>query len=124
MTDEHPPRIVFDDMCGFCTWCVHFAQRHGEFEIVGFSELSPDQKARLPDDYETCVHLLTDDAVYDCGEAVEQALRRMSPALDAAFSVLDEVPGYASLRERVYRWAADRRDWWAKIVRDEPPAKQ
>jgi hypothetical protein len=65
---DHPPRVVYDDVCGFCTWCAEFAARHGDVEPVGFSELSADQLARLPDDYEDCAHLLTDDAVYSCGE--------------------------------------------------------
>ncbi|MGB9986907.1 DCC1-like thiol-disulfide oxidoreductase family protein [Salarchaeum japonicum] len=120
---EHPPRLVYDDECGFCTWCARLADDLGDFELVGFHELTPDQRARLPDDYETCAHLLTDDAVYDCGEAMEQALARIHPVFDAAFEVLRAVPGYPSLREKLYRWGADRRDWWGKIVRCDPPAK-
>ena len=29
MTDEHPPRLVYDDQCGFCTWATEFALRRG-----------------------------------------------------------------------------------------------
>jgi predicted DCC family thiol-disulfide oxidoreductase YuxK len=121
---EHPPRVVFDDECGFCTWCARFTARHGDVELVGFEELTPDQLARLPDDYETCTHLLTDDAVYSCGEAVERALAYDFPLLAPVFPVLRQVPGYEWLRERLYRWGANNRVLLGKIARDDPPAKQ
>jgi predicted DCC family thiol-disulfide oxidoreductase YuxK len=120
---EHPPRLVFDDHCGFCTWSANFAARHGDVELVGFEELSPDQTARLPEDWETCAHLLTDDAVYSCGAAVEATLKRDFRWLRPVFGALNAIPGYESLREKLYRWGADRRDWWGKLVREEPPAK-
>jgi predicted DCC family thiol-disulfide oxidoreductase YuxK len=113
---------VFDDDCGFCTWCANFAARHGDVEPVGFEELTPDQLARLPDDYERSTHLLTDDAVYSAGAAVERALAHDFPALEPVFAALREVPGYEPLRERLYRWGADNRDLLGKVVRDEPPA--
>jgi predicted DCC family thiol-disulfide oxidoreductase YuxK len=121
---EHPPRLVFDDECGFCTWCARFAARHGDVELVGFHELSPDQLARLPDDYERSAHLLTDDAVYSAGEAIERTLVYDFPELEPVFDALRAVPGYAALRERLYRWGADNRVLLGRIVRDDPPAKQ
>jgi len=120
--DEHPPRLVYDDQCGFCTWCTEFALRRGDFEAVGFSELTPDQRARLPDDFETSAHLLTDDAVYSGGAAVEQALARIYPFLDPAFATLRSIPGYAWLREKLYRFGADRRDLLGTLRSSSPPA--
>ncbi len=110
------PRLVYDDDCGFCTWSADFADRNGNFELVGFSDLSPELREQLPDDYETCVHLVVDSAVYSCGEATERILVRCFPALEFPISILRCVPGYADLRERLYRWAADRRALWGKIV--------
>ena len=123
MTSEHPPRLVYDDQCGFCTWSTEFALRRGDFEAVGFSELTPDQRARLPDDYERSAHLLTDDAVYSAGEASERVLARIYPFLDPVFDGLHHVPGYAPLREKLYRLAADNRDVLGKIRRSSPPAQ-
>jgi predicted DCC family thiol-disulfide oxidoreductase YuxK len=111
-----PPRLVYDDDCGFCTWSAAFADRRGEFELVGFSELTPEQRARLPADYESCVQLLTDDAVYSCGEATEQVLARINPVARAVVSAVSVVPGYPRARERAYRWAAQRRGLWGKVV--------
>ncbi|GGL29787.1 thiol-disulfide oxidoreductase [Halarchaeum grantii] len=122
--DEYTPRLVYDDDCGFCTWCAERALEVGEFEAVGFSELTPDQRARLPADYETSAHLLTDDAVYSAGEAVEQALVRMVPELGGVVSELREFELYREVREGLYRWGADHRDWWGKIVSATPPARE
>lgn len=120
---EHPPRLVYDDRCGFCTWCTEFALRRGDFEPVGFSELTPDQRARLPEDYEASAHLLTDDAVYSAGEAVEQTLARIYPTLDALTDALRPIPGYPTLREKCYQFGANRRDLLGKIRRSSPPAE-
>ena len=113
------PRMVYDDDCGFCTWCAHYGVRFGNVEGVGFSELSPDQRARLPDGWRNSAHLLTDDAVYSGGAAVQGVLVRMSVLFVGLFWLLEMVPGYDRLRERLYRWGADHRDWWGKIVRRE-----
>ncbi|GGN11418.1 DCC1-like thiol-disulfide oxidoreductase family protein [Halarchaeum nitratireducens] len=121
---DHPPRLVYDDDCGFCTWCVERALDRGDFEPVGFSELSPDQRARLPEEYETSAHLLTDDAVYSAGEAVEQTVVRLYPELEPLVEELRAFETYRELREGLYRWGADRRSWWGKIVRACPPARR
>jgi len=115
------PALVYDDDCGFCTWCAAVGRERAGVVPVGFSDLSSAQRARLPEGYESCAHLLTDDAVYSCGAAIERTLARIHPALSGLFDLLRRVPGYARLRERLYRWGADRRDWWGKIVSAAPP---
>ena len=117
------PTLVYDDDCGFCTWWARWAARNADVALVGFTDLTDDQRARLPDDYEACAHLLTDGAVYSCGEAVERVLARSNRALDDLFAELRDVPGYGTLRERTYRFNADRRDLWGKLVREDPPAR-
>ncbi|MFA9515774.1 thiol-disulfide oxidoreductase DCC family protein [Halopenitus sp. H-Gu1] len=109
------PRLVYDDDCGFCKWCVRIAVRHGTFEPVGFEELSPDQRARLPEEYESCMHLLTDEAVYSCGEGLEQVIARFGPGWRALVNVARRLPGWPWLRERGYRFVADRRSIWGRI---------
>lgn len=118
------PRLVYDDQCGFCTWSVELALRHGSFEPVGFSQLSADQRERLPDEYERCMHLLTDDAIYSCGAAAERTIERTVPAIRPLFSMLRHVPGYARFRERLYRWIGDRRAIWGRYRSASPPASR
>ncbi|THE66642.1 DUF393 domain-containing protein [Salinadaptatus halalkaliphilus] len=121
---SYPPRLVFDDVCGFCTWCAVFAAKRGEFELVGFSDLSPDQLARLPDDYEECTHLLTDEAVYSCGEAVEETLARVETPSRLLAQAFRQLPNRETTRESLYREVADRRDVFGRLVSCTPPARQ
>ncbi|WP_435348410.1 thiol-disulfide oxidoreductase DCC family protein [Haloarchaeobius sp. HRN-SO-5] len=121
---EQRPTIVYDDDCGFCTWCAEYALARGAFDVVGFSDLTDEQRARLPPNYEECVHLLVGDRVYSCGAATEEVLARLdSPERFAvtAFRVLPE-DVRRSVREPLYRWVAGHRDWWGRVRRREPPA--
>lgn len=45
------PTLVYDDDCGFCTWSAEFIARRSELRLIGFSELTPDQRGRLPENY-------------------------------------------------------------------------
>jgi predicted DCC family thiol-disulfide oxidoreductase YuxK len=113
------PRLVYDDDCGFCKWCVTLALKLGDFEPVGFDELTPDQKARLPPDWENSAHLLTDEHVYSAGKAVEQTVARFGPNWRRGVRAVSRLPGYRWVREKAYRWGADHRAWWGKLVRRE-----
>jgi len=113
------PKLVYDDDCGFCTWCARWAVRIAPVEAVGFSDLTADQQAMLPDDWEECAHLVVGRTVYSCGEAIEQTLARSNVPTSVALGMLRSVPGYAEARERGYRWAADNRDRWGQFKRAE-----
>lgn len=109
------PRLVYDDECGFCMYMTRWLLRFGEFDPVGFSELTPDQKARLPDGYDTCMHLLTDDAVYSCGRALEQSVRRCGTVGRSVVRAARLVPYSGVVRDRGYRFVADRRAIWGRF---------
>ena len=113
------PRLVYDDDCGFCTYVAARALELGEFEAVGFGELDDDLRARLPDGYEECVHLVTERRVYSCGEAVEQIAKRTGATGWWLTAAARGLPGYPEARETLYRWAADRRDLWGRFARRE-----
>jgi predicted DCC family thiol-disulfide oxidoreductase YuxK len=116
--------LVYDDDCGFCSWWAALAARHTDLGIVGFSTLTDAERERLPEEYETCAHLLTDDGVLSCGEAIEAVLDRMGVLPRPLRLFLNRTADYGPLRERAYRAAADRRDWWGRFVSDEPPARR
>lgn len=111
-----PPRLVYDGDCGFCTWCAEYADARGVFEPVEFAELTPDQRARLPPDYEDCVHLLTDDEVFSCGTAVEEVLARLGPPERTAVRLFRLLPGHGALRDSLYRAVADRRGLFGRVL--------
>ncbi|WP_433626628.1 thiol-disulfide oxidoreductase DCC family protein [Halomicrococcus sp. NG-SE-24] len=113
------PLIVYDDDCGFCTWAAEYADEHGEFDLVGFSALDADQRARLPSEYDRCVHLLVDDRVYSCGEATEEILARTDSVGGDAADLFRLLPSSARerVREPLYRWVADHRSWFGRVLR-------
>lgn len=109
--------LVYDDDCGFCTWAAEFLARYDGFAPVGFSDLTDEQRDRLPEHWKSCAHLLTDEAVYSCGEAMEQALARTALVPAMLVRGLHRLPGYAALREGVYRFIAANRPWFGRLVR-------
>jgi predicted DCC family thiol-disulfide oxidoreductase YuxK len=110
--------FVYDDDCGFCTWWADYFVDRTALEPVAFSALTDDQLDRLPEDYEECAHLLTDDAVYSCGAAIERAMARaeVPPGSDDVFGFLRQFSDYQQGRERLYRAVADRRDTWGQFL--------
>jgi predicted DCC family thiol-disulfide oxidoreductase YuxK len=120
------PILVYDDDCGFCTWWADWIDERTDIRLVGFSELTAELRERLPDDYEACAHLVTDESVYSCGAAIEQALVRVDAAVDAdpVVDFLRQFEDYERFRERAYRWAADRRDKLGLVVSKTPPARR
>jgi predicted DCC family thiol-disulfide oxidoreductase YuxK len=107
---------VYDGDCGFCTWCAEYAAGRGVFELVEFSELTPDQRARLPPDYENCVHLLTDDGVFSCGMAVEEVFARLGSVERTAVRLFRSMPGHETLRESLYHGVADHRGLFGRLL--------
>lgn len=124
MTDA---TFAYDDECGFCTWVAQQLLDHSDMDVVGFSELTDAETERLPDDWEEGAHLLTEDAVYSHGEAIEQAFLRADvapPGADDVFGFLRQFQDYDRFRERLYREAAERRDVWSFLRSEEAPARR
>ncbi len=119
--------LVYDDDCGFCTWWADFFDDRTDLRIVGFSDLDgdPDLRARLPDDYEECSHLVTDEGVYSCGESVEQALVRtdVGTAARPVVESLRESGTYRDVREWGYRQVANNRVLGGRLLSKRPPAR-
>jgi predicted DCC family thiol-disulfide oxidoreductase YuxK len=117
--------LVFDDDCGFCTWWAEFVAARSDVRLVGFSELDPDLRALLPDEYGDCSHLVTDDAVYSCGASIEEALARTASGsvVRPAVEFLRRVGVYRLAREAGYRWVAANRSALGKLFRQPAPAR-
>ncbi|TYT62087.1 DCC1-like thiol-disulfide oxidoreductase family protein [Natrialba swarupiae] len=120
------PTLVFDDDCGFCTWWAEYVDGRTDVRIVGFSDLTPELRERLPEEYEACSHVVTETDVHSCGASIERAL-----ADSGLVDPLDEVVGFARnfeeyerLRERGYRWAANNRDLLGRVVSTTPPVRR
>lgn len=118
--------LVYDDDCGFCTWWADFFADRSDVRVVGFAELTPELREQLPEDYEDCSHLVTDDGVYSCGASIEEALVRSDIGPDARplAEFLRNFEDYERVRERSYRWVGNNRDLWGQVLSKTPPARQ
>lgn len=110
------PTLVYDDDCEFCTRSATLLARHGPIRIVGFNAMDGALRDRLPAEYESCAHFVTDDAVYSCGAGVERALERTDLVPAAIFVGLRRLPGYDALREWSYRRVAENRSTLSRLV--------
>jgi len=118
--------LVYDDDCGFCTWWAEFVDERSDVPIVGFTELTPELRDRLPEDYEDCAHLVTDEEVYSCGAAMEEAIVRsdVPEELVDAIEFGRQFEDYGRLREGVYRLIANNRSLAGKVMSKTPPARR
>lgn len=118
--------FVYDDDCGFCTWWADYFDRHTPLRIAGYFEIGDALLEELPDDYEDCSHLVTDDEVYSCDEAFERAFLR-TPAgrlLRVPIRFLRKYRVYRWVRGWGYRWVAGNRGLWGKLVSKTPPQQR
>ena len=118
--------LVYDDDCGFCTWWAEFFDERADVRIVGFSELDPELRERLPADYEECSHLVTDEGVYSCGASLEEALARsdVGPVARPVVDTLRGIGTYDTVREWGYHRIADNRALWGKLLSKTPPTRE
>ena len=118
--------LVYDDDCGFCTWWADVFDTRSDLRIVGFRDLTDEMRDRLPDNYEDCAHLVTDDEVYSCGASIDEAIVRadVSGPIDDVVVFLRQFDDYEQYRERAYQWVANNRDRLGTYVSKTPPARQ
>jgi hypothetical protein len=119
------PVFVYDDDCGFCTWWAEVFDDYADVRIVGFSDLDEDLRDRLPEEYESCSHFVTPEAVQSCGASIEAALLRTAPGQLAIPIVefLRDYGWYHRAREWAYRRGANNRDRLGRLLSKSPPAQ-
>jgi len=125
------PKLVYDDDCHFCTWSATYAVKRSDIQPVRLSEvqagrsrLSDEERERLPDGYEECAQLITEDAVYSCGEATEQSLVIAGTLPAELVDFLRQFEDYERLREAVYHFTSNHRDIISKVISRDPPVSQ
>lgn len=127
MREESPyPILVYDDDCGFCTWWANYFDDRTEYTIIGFSAMYPALEERLPSDYSSCSHFVTETEVYSCGASIEEAFRRsrIGRVFSPVIRILRRVRAYRWVRERVYRWIANNRSLVGRFLSARPPASK
>lgn len=125
------PKLVYDDTCRFCTWSATYAVRRSDIQPVrlsnvqsGESRLSDEERERLPEGYEECAQLITEDAVYSCGAATEQSLVLAGTLPRELVDFLNQFEGYETFRERAYHLLSDNRGRIAPLIGMRPPVSK
>lgn len=120
------PIFVFDDDCGFCTWWAEWFGARTDMDIVGFTDLDPELRERLPLEFEQCSHVVTNERVYSCGASIEEALLRtrtgsfVRPIIEG----FRHIGPYRMIREWAYRRGANNRDVLGRVLSKTPPARE
>ncbi|QSW99738.1 DCC1-like thiol-disulfide oxidoreductase family protein [Haloterrigena alkaliphila] len=125
---EYVPKLVYDDDCYFCTWSATFAVRRGNIQPVRLSEVQDGEsrlrdfeREHLPEDFEECAQLLTEDAVYSCGAATEEALVIAGVLPRRPIEFLRRFTTYNWLREKTYHTLSNNRGIVANVFGRDPP---
>ena len=118
--------LVYDDDCGFCTFWAEYVENRSDIRLVGFSDLDRELLELLPENYETCSHLLVDGTRYSCGASIEEALARTDggPHIRPAVDHLRRFDSYERAREWGYRQVADNRSFWGQFLSKTPPVRR
>lgn len=126
------PKLVYDDGCRYCTWAATLVVDRSDVVPVrlsrvrddaAVSRLTDEERSRLPEGYEACAQLLTDDGVYSCGEAVERGLVLAGLLPAEIVAQLREYAGYIGLREAVYHFTSNHSDQLATVLAEDPPVR-
>ena len=108
--------LVYDDNCGICTRTAVFIAERTTIDLVGFSELTPELRARLPQDFTKCAHLVTDEDVYSCGEAMERAYEETGLPPADLLPLFRRIPMYEPVREGIYSIVATNRPLVGRLL--------
>jgi len=128
-----PPKLVYDDDCHFCTWSATFAVHRSDIVPVRLSQvqdekadsrLTDEERARLPEGYEECAQLLTDEMVYSCGAAIEQALLRAGVLPPEFVDAVGDTGPYIGFREGLYHFLSNNRPYISKVLHRKPPIRR
>lgn len=126
-----PPKLIYDDDCTFCTWAATFAIRRSDIVPVRLSQvedersrLTDEERDRLSEGYEESAHLLTDDAMYSGGAAMEQSLLLAGALPESVVALLRRFETYERAREAIYRRISNNRASLANVLSREPPVAE
>ncbi|WP_408960488.1 DCC1-like thiol-disulfide oxidoreductase family protein [Natrinema sp. 74] len=125
---DYVSKLVYDDDCHFCTWSATFAVRRSNIQPIRLSEvqegrsrLSDFEREHLPDGYEECAQLITENAVYSCGAATEESLVIAGVLPRRLIEFLRRFEMYGWLREKMYHTLSNNRDIVANVLGRKPP---
>jgi len=117
--------VLYDADCGFCRWSlgrVLALDRHRRLRPLALgteeadallSDLEPEERA-------ASWHLVSPDGRRWSAGAAAPPLLRLLPRGRAPSVILARAP---NLTERAYRWVADHRSWFSKLISEAAKAR-
>ena len=111
--------VLYDQDCGFCKWTLDKILAWDRPKRLRAVAIQSDEGARLLAEVDPAArldswHLVTPDgSLFSAGAAVEP-LARALPGGRPLAAVAHALPG---LTERAYRYVADHRSTWARLLR-------
>ena len=119
MTAPGPDVLLYDQDCGFCKWSLDKILAWDRTKRLRAVPIQSDEGGRLlaevdPNARLDSWHLMrADGTLYSAGAAAAPLARILPGGRPLAF-LFAALPG---LTERAYRYIADRRDRWARLLR-------
>jgi predicted DCC family thiol-disulfide oxidoreductase YuxK len=117
--------VLYDSDCGFCRWSLAkllALDRRTRLRPVALG--TPEADALLgdidPAARAASWHLVSPDARRWSAGAAAPPLLRLLPGGSAPASMLERAP---RLTERAYRWVADHRSWFSKLIPESAKAR-
>ena len=104
------PLVIFDGACGFCTWCVHAAQRYVQapMDYAPYQHLELAAWGLHEDQVSASVYVITSSTTLSGARAVAAIMKRGRRPWPVLGSILD-APVLRPFAERGYRFVARHR---------------
>jgi predicted DCC family thiol-disulfide oxidoreductase YuxK len=111
--------ILYDAECGFCKWSLDKILAWDRAQKLRAVRIQSEEGERLlaeadPEARLDSWHLVTSDGRLFSAGAAAEPLARLLPGGRPLAAIFAAFPG---LTERGYRYVADRRDRWARLLR-------
>jgi predicted DCC family thiol-disulfide oxidoreductase YuxK len=123
--DATPWVLLYDEDCGFCRWSLGWVLRADRRGVVEPLALGSHDADRLldhmpPEEREASWHLAAPDGRLWSGGYAAPPLLRLLPGGRLPAFVLGTAP---ELTDRAYRWVADHRSAFSKLISDRAKAR-
>lgn len=118
--DPRPWLVLYDNDCGFCRWSLGVVLRADRDHLLRPVSLQSTEAQRLlsemsPEQRMASWHLVAPDGSRWSAGAALPVLAELLPPFRPLAPALRRIP---RLDERGYRWVAEHRSWFGKVIPD------
>jgi predicted DCC family thiol-disulfide oxidoreductase YuxK len=123
--DPNAWAVLYDPVCGFCRWSLAqllALDRHRVLRPVALATSEADELLAdlTPEQRAASWHLVAPNGRRWSAGAAAPPLLRLLPRGRAPAALLERMP---RTTERAYRWVADHRSWFSRLIPDRSKAR-